>query len=364
MGFWKNLWAVLRSPDIVAELERARTAQEQLSAALSDASNELEKRDTDSFLLERKLERTATQLGASQAAIRSLCAQPPSTENLKRIYDAIAPAQDEFGFGLYFAAKDLTGIDVPSYFPYEDNRGLFEDAKGPLLLRYLIAARFGAVTWEIVPGTCHERAVLGTVDISAPEYRMFEHQLYEKTLEWIGFHDVLAVGQELKLYSRLSGELTEPGYDGPRPLDGNDLAEFQTEILHGIEDGQMRSEEERGLMAYFDGSDAVNEKVVSLFPAVEVIDGELYGVAVCRISGTLSAGELTELKEYCQSQYNDCWGEGFAQCPRRTRHGDLYVSFYVDNADSILTKEELDTGKLPIRAPRQLKENRGDRDGR
>ena len=349
MGFWKNLRAVLRSPDIVAELEGERAARQQLYAALSDANNELEKTDTDVFLLERKLERTATQLDACQTAIRTLCSQPPSTEELKRIYDAIAPAQDEFGFSLYFAAKDLTGIDVPSHFPYEDNRGLFEDAKGPLLLRYLVAAQFGAVTWEIVPGTCHEKAILGTVDTSAPEYRAFEGKLYEKALEWMGFQDIIAPGQELKLYSRLSGELTVPGCD-PQPLDGSDLAEFRTVILQGIEDGWTRSEEERGLMADFDGSDAVNEKVVSMFPFVEEVDGELYGVAVCRISGTLSAGELAELKEYCQAQYNDAWGESFAQHPRRTRHGDLHVSFYVDSSDSILTKDEMAAG-LPGRAP-------------
>lgn len=363
MGFWKNFQAVLRSPDIVAELEQERAAHQQLSDTLVNVEAELDATEMDAAFLQQTLDRTATQLDACQAAIRTLCSQPPSTEDLKRIYDVIAPVQDEFGFSLYFAAKDLTGIDVPSYFPYEDNRGLFEDAKGPLLLRYLTAAQFGAVTWEIVPGTCYEKAILGTVDTSAPEYRAFEGKLYEKALEWMGFQDILAPGQELKLYSRLSGELTMPGC-GPQPLDGNDLAEFRTVILHGIEDGRTPEEEKRGLMADFDGSDAVNEKVVSMFPSVEEVDGELYGVAVCRISGALSAGELAELKEYCQSQYNDAWGEGFAQRPRRTRHGNLHVSFYADSSASILTKEELDTGRLPIRAPRQPKENRGDRDGR
>lgn len=68
MGFWKNLRDVLHSPDIVAELEQERTVRQQLSAALSDANNELEKMDTDVFLLERKLEHTTTQLDACQAA--------------------------------------------------------------------------------------------------------------------------------------------------------------------------------------------------------------------------------------------------------------------------------------------------------
>ena len=126
----------------------------------------------------------------------------------------------------------------------------------------------------------------------------------------------------------------------------------------------MPEEEERGLMAYFDGSDAVNEKVVSLFPSVEIIDGELYGVAVCQISGTLTSNELRELKDYCRSQYYDGWGEGFAQRPRRTEYGELYVSFWRDNSTGILTKEEMEAGIVPNRPFHQAKKDRGEHSGR
>ena len=187
MGFWKNLRTVLTHPDIVNELETERTTRQQLSRALATAEDEWGKADTDAFLLEGKLERTATQLDSCQAALRALCSRPPSNEELKRIYEAAAPVQDPHGFGLYFAAKTLTKIEISTYFPYEDNCGLFEDAKGPELLRYLIAARFGAVTWEIVPGTTHERAVLGQVDTATPEYRAFELAVYNRALEWAGF---------------------------------------------------------------------------------------------------------------------------------------------------------------------------------
>ena len=242
---------------------------------------------------------------------------------------------------------------------------MFEEMKGPRLLRYLTAAYFHAVDWTVVPGTTYEIATLRKVDTYSQEYQAFERQLYEAVLERMGFQDILAPGQEvgaiehktteLKLYSHLSGELTEQEYDDPQPLDGSDLAMFQDVILHGIEDEQMPEEEERGLMAYFDGSDAVNEKVVSIFPSVEVVDGELYGVAVCQISGTLTPGELEELKEYCHSHYMDGWGEGFAQRPRRTEYGDLYVSFWRDNSTDILTKEEMEAARAPSRPPYQPK---------
>ena len=43
-------------------------------------------------------------------------------------------------------------------------------ADGHTLLRYLEAAYFGTVTWEIVPGTPYERAILGEVDKTTLEY--------------------------------------------------------------------------------------------------------------------------------------------------------------------------------------------------
>ena len=66
-------------------------------------------------------------------------------------YAQLAPTLDADGFSLYAAAEEVTGLKVYEEFPYEDNRGLFEMADGHTLLRYLEAAYFGTVTWEIVP---------------------------------------------------------------------------------------------------------------------------------------------------------------------------------------------------------------------
>lgn len=66
-------------------------------------------------------------------------------------YVQLAPTLDADGFSLYAAAEEVTGLKVYEEFPYEDNRGMFEMADGHTLLRYLEAAYFGAVTWEIVP---------------------------------------------------------------------------------------------------------------------------------------------------------------------------------------------------------------------
>lgn len=187
MGFWKNLRTVLAHPDIVRELELERMARQQLSQALTTAEGHLEDTETDIDILEGKLKRMTTRMDAGQVALRALCSSPPTNEELKRIYEATAPIRDPHGFGLYFSAKTLTRIELSACFPYEESQGLFEDAKGPELMRYLTAARFGAVTWEAVPGTDCKKAVLGQVDTATPEYREFELAVYNRTLEWAGF---------------------------------------------------------------------------------------------------------------------------------------------------------------------------------
>ena len=92
-------------------------------------------------------------------------------------YAQLAPTLDTDGFSLYAAAEEVTGLKVYEEFPYEDNRGMFELADGHTLLRYLEAAYFGTVTWEIVPGTPYERAILGEVDKTTPEYRAFYQKI-------------------------------------------------------------------------------------------------------------------------------------------------------------------------------------------
>lgn len=109
-------------------------------------------------------------------------------------YAQLAPTMDADGFSLYAAAEEATGLKVYEEFPYEDNRGMFELADGHTLLRYLEAAYFGTVTWEIVPGTPYERAILGEVDKTSPEYRTF----YQKICAGAAAHIKKRIGKEMK----------------------------------------------------------------------------------------------------------------------------------------------------------------------
>ncbi|WP_130868910.1 hypothetical protein [Intestinimonas massiliensis (ex Afouda et al. 2020)] len=108
-------------------------------------------------------------------------------EKIKCLYRHFAPRHDPDGFQLYSAAQEVTGIrHLWEEFPYEDACGCFEFADGRQLLRYLTAAYFRAVSWETVPGTTYERAILLEVDTGTLEYRAFEKRLYETALRRMG----------------------------------------------------------------------------------------------------------------------------------------------------------------------------------
>jgi len=189
MGFWKNFRAILNKPDILEELE---TLQESLRETEQKLDDFISRAEADELLWERSVERARDEAASYRSALMAVCPHPSSAEEMKQLYDSIAPHLDKGGFALYRAAERLTGIDVRGAFPYEDNRGMFEEADGHKLLRYLIAAHFNTVKWDIVPGTAYESATLLAVDTSAPEYRKFEHRLYERALERLGFQAVLA----------------------------------------------------------------------------------------------------------------------------------------------------------------------------
>ena len=375
MGLRDIIRAIREYPAARAELEAAQFELRQAQQALEKSDQD---RESLSFELSEQKDYTdflSYKAEALQAALGAFCPRLSTPEEMKRFYDTISPSMDEQGFTLYRVAKELTGIDVPSCFPYEDNRGLFEEMDGHQLLDWLTAVRFQAVEWEIIPNSTYEYSTLLEVDTSTPEYCAFEKQLYKKVLERMGFQDILAPEQEvsaiedktteLKLYSPLTADLyMEPDPDSQEHADGTellvdlygeDITAYKKIILQAIKDEMLPEMEEQGLMFAFSGSEALSEKVLSLFPTVEEVGGVLCGVAVCQVKGSLTPAELKELKDFCTGQYADGWGEGYAQRPRHTEDGELYVNFWQDNNFSILTKKELETTRAASRSLRQPK---------
>lgn len=123
-------------------------------------------------------------------------------------YAQLAPTLDADGFSLYAAAEEVTGLKVYEEFPYEDNHGMFEMADGHTLLRYLEAAYFGIVTWEIVPGTPYERAILGEVDKTTPEYRAF----YQKICAGAAAQIKKRIGKEMKNVKEPISEINKESF--------------------------------------------------------------------------------------------------------------------------------------------------------
>lgn len=146
------------------------------------------------------------------------------------------------------------------------------------------------------------------------------------------------------LFSPLQGNLYEKdGWGGmeetPQILDGRDLMPYASSIQERIEGEDWSREGDRGLAEYLDNQ-LLKQRVVSMFPGIEEVNGCLYGVMTLVSRGELTPQEMETVIESWSGQASDGWGEGFEQREIEAEGGELYVSFWQSGDSFEILPEE------------------------
>lgn len=155
----------------------------------------------------------------------------------------------------------------------------------------------------------------------------------------------------MKLYFPLKGERfgeDDWGYRSEElePMSDREILDAEDYILAALIKYRSPEEAERGIMHWYGEKDTVNDKVKSVVFSAERVNNKLWGIAECRVVGTLNDQELTSLKEYISGQASDGWGEGFEQREIHTEDGDMYVHLWDFDDWEIRTEQECFAPKL------------------
>lgn len=135
--------------------------------------------------------------------------------------------------------------------------------------------------------------------------------------------------------------------DSPTEITSAEAVAYEDAILAAIAKENRFFENDRGLAEYIH-DDALNKKVYSLYPSVEIIDGELWGVMTAGLREPLSGEATAELLDFVTGQNSDGYGEGLEQRPIKTSDGEIYVSFWNHENYSLKLEQEMKNNSLDL----------------
>ncbi len=136
--------------------------------------------------------------------------------------------------------------------------------------------------------------------------------------------------------------------DNPVEITSAEAVGYEDFILAAIAKENRLFENDRGLAEYIH-DEALNKKVYSLYPSVEIVDGELWGVMTAGLKESLTGEETAELLDFVTGQNSDGYGEGLEQRPIKTPDGEIYVSFWNHENYSLKLEQEMKNNSPDLR---------------
>ena len=123
----------------------------------------------------------------------------------------------------------------------------------------------------------------------------------------------------MKLYMPLHADLyTKDDWsdtsEEPEMLTGRALMEYEDSILIALIKNRMSEEAERGIMRWYGREDSVDRKVKSVVFTAEEREGQLWGVAECKVDGELTPEELDIAKPIKYDKEHDLIGCKKSRC--------------------------------------------------
>ena len=176
-----------------------------------------------------------------------------------------------------------------------------------------------------------------------------------------------------KLYSPLTAEFflndeygdIDYSDENAIPFTGTALTAYEDSIREEIERYNGRGDDLAEYIHDDCGAEygvQVNQKVLSVVPSVESVNGELVGCATVKLREPLTGEETAAFCSYLEGQYSDGWGEGFEQREIMSEDGVLYVHFwgsehFAFTIDKHPTAEPEKTAEQDVSQPQRPKMN-------